>query len=89
VLSIVWLAFTALGVMLIAQATSVVQQRAFAQESADSIALAAAIGGAPAAQRLETLLAVTITELKISPDHVMVKVQSHGYFATSEATSGR
>jgi hypothetical protein len=66
-----------------------VQQRAFAQESADSIALAAAIGGAPAAQQLEDLLAVTITQLEIASDHVMVTVQSHGYLATAEATSGR
>ena len=88
-LSIVWLAFTACGVMLIAHATSVVQQRAFAQESADSIALAVAIGGAPVAQQLEDLLAVTITQLEIAPDHVMVTVQSHGYIARAEATSGR
>jgi len=66
-----------------------VQQRAFAQESADSIALAAAIGGAPAARQLEMLLAVTITQLEIASDHVMVKVRSDGYIATSEATSGR
>jgi hypothetical protein len=75
--------------MLIGHATSVVQQRAFAQESADSIALAAAIGGTPAAHQLKALLAVDITQLEILPDCVMVKVQSHGYIATSEATSGR
>jgi hypothetical protein len=75
--------------MLIAQATSVVQQRAFAQESADSIALAAAIGGTPAAQQLETILAVTITELEIASDHVMVKVESDGFIATAEATAVR
>jgi hypothetical protein len=75
--------------MLIAHATSVVQQRALAQESADSIALAAAIAGAPAAHQLEALLAVTITQLEIASDHVKVKVQSHGYIATAEATSSR
>ena len=75
--------------MLIAHATSVVQQRAFAQESADSIALAAAIGGTPAAQQLETILAVTITELEIASDHVMVKVESDGFIATAEATAVR
>jgi hypothetical protein len=85
----VWLAFTACGVMLIAHATSLVQQRAFAQESADSIALAAAIGGTPAAQQLETILAVTITELEIASDHVMVKVESDGFIATAEATAAR
>ncbi len=84
-----WLAFTACGVMLIAHATSVVQQRAFAQESADSIALAAAIGGTSAAQQLETILAVTITELEIALDHVMVKVESDGFIATAEATAVR
>lgn len=75
--------------MLIAHATSLVQQRAFAQESADSIALAAAIGGAPAARQLETILAVTITELEIASDHVMVKVESDGFIATAEATAAR
>jgi hypothetical protein len=75
--------------MLIAHATSVVQQRAFAQESADSIALAAAIGGTSAAQQLETILAVTITELEIALDHVMVKVESDGFIATAEATAVR
>jgi hypothetical protein len=75
--------------MLIAHATSVVQQRAFAQESADSIALAAAIGGTSAAQQLETILAVTITELEIASDHVMVKVESDGFIATAEATAVR
>ncbi len=75
--------------MLITHATSVVQQRAFAQESADSIALAVAISGAPAAHQLEALLAVTITQLEIASDHVMVKVHSQGYIATAEATFGR
>jgi len=75
--------------MLIAHATSVVQQRAFAQESADSIALAAAISGTPAAHQLEELLAVSITNLEIASDHVLVKVQSEGYIATAEATRGR
>jgi hypothetical protein len=75
--------------MLIAQATSVVQQRAFAQESADSIALAAASAGAPAAHQLETLLAVTITRIEIASDHVLVKVHAHGHIATAEATFGR
>ena len=88
-LSIVWLAFTACGVMLIGHATSVVQQRAFAQESADSIALAAGIGGTAAARQLETLLAVTVTQLEIASDHVMVKIQVDEFIASSEATSGR
>jgi len=75
--------------MLIAHATSVVQQRAFAQESADSIALAAAVAGTPAAHQLEALLAVSITNLEIASDNVMVKVQSEGFIATAEATRGR
>ena len=88
-LSIVWLAFTACGVMLITHATTVVQQRAFAQESADSIALAGVIGGASAAHQLEALLAVTITQLEIASDHVTAKVRTNDFIATSEATSGR
>ena len=84
-----WLAFTACGVMLIAHATSVVQQRAFAQQSADSIALAAASAGASTAHELEALLAVTITQLEIASDHVMVTVHAHGHIATAEATFGR
>ncbi len=84
-----WLAFTACGVMVIAHATSVVQQRAFAQESADSIALAAAIGGTPAAQQLAAQLGVSITEIDINAGNVMVKVSTNDFIATSEATSGR
>ena len=87
-LSVVWLAFTACGVMVIAHATSVVQQRAYAQESADSIALAAAIGGTPAAQQLASLLGVSITEIDIDAGNVMVKVSTNDFIATSEATSG-
>ncbi len=83
-----WLAFTACGVMLIAHATTVVQQRAFAQESADSIALAGAIGGVSAAHQLEALLAVTITQLEIASDHITVKVRANEYIATAEATFG-
>jgi len=75
--------------MVIAHATSVVQQRAFAQESADSIALAAAIGGTPAAQQLAAQLGVSITEIDINAGNVMVKVSTNDFIATSEATSGR
>jgi hypothetical protein len=89
VLSVVWLAFTACGVMVIAHATSVVQQRAFAQESADSIALAVAINGASAAQQLASLLGVSITEIDIAAGNVVVKVSTKDFIATSEATSGR
>ncbi len=88
-LSIVWLAFTACGVMVISHALSVVQQRAFAQESADSIALAGAIGGASAAQQLAALLGVSITEINIAAGNVMVKVSTSDFIATSEATSSR
>jgi len=73
--------------MVIAHATSVVQQRAFAQESADSIALAAAIGGTPAAQQLAAQLGVSITEIDINAGNV--KVSTNDFIATSEATSGR
>jgi hypothetical protein len=89
VLSVVWLAFTSCGALLIAQATSVVQQRAFAQESADSIALAAAIGGAMPANRLAVLLGVDITHLDINADNVVVTVHTNNCIATSEATKGR
>ena len=75
--------------MVIAHASSVVQQRAFAQESADSIALAAAIGGIPAAQQLASQLGVSITEIDIDAGIVMVKVSTNDFIATSEATSGR
>ena len=75
--------------MVISHATSVVQQRAIAQESADSIAIACVIGGVPAARQLEELLHVTITQLRVEPNHVMVEVSTGEYVATSEATSGR
>lgn len=88
-LSVAWLAFTACGVMAIAHATSVVQQRGFAQESADSIALAAAIGGTPAAHQLAALLGVSIMDIDIDAGNVMVKVRTNDFIATSESTSGR
>ena len=88
-LSVAWLAFTACGVLAIAHASSVVQQRAFAQESADSIALAAAVGGAPAAQQLASLLGVSISDIDIDVGNVLVKVSINDFIATSEATSGR
>ena len=88
-LSVVWLGFTACGVMATTHATSVVQQRGFAQESADSIALATAIGGTPAAQQLASLLGVSITEIDIDVGNVMVKVSINDFIATSEATSVR
>ena len=75
--------------MAIAHASSVVQQRAFTQESADSIALAAAVGGTPAAQQLASLLGVSISEIDIDAGNVMVKVSTNDFIATSEATSGR
>ena len=75
--------------MVIAHATSVVQQRAFAQESADSIALAAAMGGTPAAQQLAALLGVSISEIEIATGNATVMVHTNNFIATSEATSGR
>jgi hypothetical protein len=75
--------------MVMTHATSVVQQRAFAQESADSIVLAAAIGGAQAAHQLAALLDVSIGEIEIDAGNVMVKVRVNDFIAVSEATSGR
>lgn len=82
----VWLAFTCIGVSLIAQATDVVQRRAFVQESADSIALAAVIGGSNTAHQLEQRLQVTITQLTITDDGAEVKVQRGEYIASSSAS---
>lgn len=84
----VWLAFTCVGVNLIAQATDVVHRRAFVQESADSIALAAVIGGADSAYRLERKLKVTITKLNFAEDGVTVEVQTGEYSAVSAAARG-
>lgn len=75
-----------MGVMLISHATDVVQQRAFAQESADSIALAAVIGGQQSADTLGDFLNVTITQLEISEDGVVVKVRAGQFTASSSAT---
>lgn len=85
VLSVLWCAFTLMGVMLISHGTNVVQQRTFAQESADSIALAAVIGGQQSADTLGDILNVTITQLKISEDGVVVKVRVGQFTATSSA----
>jgi hypothetical protein len=72
--------------MLISHATEVVQQRAFAQESADSIALAAVIGGQQSADTLEGILNVTITQLELSADGAVVTVKVGLFTATSSAT---
>ena len=84
----VWLAFTCTGVILIAQATDVVQRRAIVQESADAIALAAVIGGASTARQLEQRLHVTITQLSITDEGAEVEVQRGQYLATSSASRG-
>lgn len=83
-----WLAVTCVGINLIATATNVVQRRAFVQESADSIALAAVIGGTTTAHQLEQRLQVTITQLNITDDGADVEVQMGEYFATSSASRG-
>jgi uncharacterized protein YllA (UPF0747 family) len=74
-----------MGAMLISHATNVVQQRAYAQESADSIALAAVIGGQQSADVLEDILNATITQLEISDSGAVVKVQVGQFTATSSA----
>ena len=84
----VWLAFTFTGVSLIAQATDVVQRRAFVQESADSIALAAVINGRNTAHQLARRLHVTLTQLTITEVGADVEVQSGEYFARSSASRG-
>ena len=81
-----WCAFTLVSVTLIGHATDVVQQRAFAQESADSIALAAVIGGQQSADTLEDILNVTITLLELSDNGAVVKVKVGQFTATSSAT---
>ena len=85
-LSVLWIAFTMLGVVTINRATHVVHQRAFAQESADSIALAAAIGGPSSARALEDVLNVTITQLDITDTVVVVHVNTGKYSAISSAS---
>ena len=72
--------------MLISHATDVVQRRAFAQESADSIALAAVIGGQQSADTLEDILNVTITQLELSADGAVVTVKVGLFTATSSAS---
>ena len=74
--------------MLIGHATDVVQQRAFVQESADSIALAAVIGGQRAANALEDILKVTVTQLDLTDHDVSVQVRVGQFTATSSASRG-
>ena len=88
VLSVLWCAVTLIGVWIIAGATSVVQQRAFAQESADSLALAATVGGPSAASALKDILNVTVTQLEITDNGVLVEVRVGRFTATSEASRG-
>lgn len=84
----VWLAITCVCISVIAQVTHVVQRRAFVQESADAIALAAVIGGAHTAHQLEQRLRVTITQLVVTEEEVSVRVQMGEYLATSSASRG-
>ena len=86
VLSVLWLAVTFTGVWVIGHATVLVQQRAFVQESADSIALAAAIGGASAANALEDILHVTVMQLELTEGGALVTVRAGQFTATSSAT---
>jgi hypothetical protein len=74
--------------MLIGHATDVVQQRAFVQESADSIALAAVIGGHRAANALEDILHVSITQLDLTENEAVVHVRVGQFTATSFASHG-
>ncbi len=88
VLSLVWIAFTLLGVVTISHATEVLQLRARAQESADSISLAAAVEGEAAAHRLEHLLDATITHLSFNNGVATVDIIQGSYAATSSASAG-
>jgi hypothetical protein len=74
--------------MLISHATDVVQQRAFVQESADSIALATMIGGQRSANALENILHVTITQLDLTENEAVVHVRVGQFTATSFAWHG-
>ncbi|MEY3656484.1 MAG: hypothetical protein RL114_842 [Actinomycetota bacterium] len=74
--------------MLISHATDVVQQRAYVQESADSIALAAVIGGQRSANALENILQVTITKLVLTENEAVVHVRVGQFTATSVASHG-
>lgn len=89
VLSVLWLAFTLLGVTAITHATAVVQQRAFVQEAADSIALAAVINGRSSAHQLEQMLRVNVIRLELINNDVTVEVSAFGFTATSSAAVSR
>ncbi len=82
-----WIAFTLLGVTVIAHATQVAQQRAFVQDAADSIALAAVINGRSSAHQLEKMLHVTVTTLTFTNGEAIVVVSAHGLTATSSAVA--
>ena len=82
-----WIAFTLLGVSLIAHASDVVKQRSYTQEAADSVALAYVISGATTAHQLARILHVTVMSEELSHGVASVVVSSGGYSATSSATS--
>ena len=85
ILSVVWLGFTALSLVVLTHATSAVLHRAQLQASADAVALAYASRNETAARTLAQHLHVTIIEMSQQQNMVMITVQSSAETATAQA----
>ena len=83
----VWFGLTALGVSTIVMATSVVQQRAILQSSADSVALAFAQRGGADAARLATAMGVSIVSTDVRENVVTVTIRNQ--YGSSRASATR
>lgn len=86
-LSAVWLGLMVVASTTIVMATSVVQQRALLQSSADAVALALAQRGITDAQRLAEHLGVTIASTDYSDQLVTVMIRNES--GSSRATAHR
>lgn len=85
ILSVVWFGFTALSLIVITHATSVVLHRAQLQASADAVALAFASRNEVAAHTMANHLHVAITNIAEQQNVVTITVQSSAETATAQA----
>lgn len=85
ILSVVWLGFTALSIVVLTHATSAVLHRAQLQASADAVALAYASRDEMAARTMAHHLRVTIINIAEQQNTVIITVQSSAETATAQA----
>ncbi|HEY4607668.1 MAG TPA: pilus assembly protein TadG-related protein [Ilumatobacteraceae bacterium] len=88
VLLLVVVVMVALSVVAIGEFGGRIVARGHAQTAADAAALAAAVGGRSAAERLAAANGATLVSFADSGDGVTVVVEFDGMRATAQATDG-